>query len=332
MYWDLIDWKALERMRSAFLSGTAGHGDYWRNETDLASYDATYAQRIGWKWDYVLQELTRRRWTPPAGGLLDWGCGSGIAHRAFLYHFGPGQVSALRVWDRSVLAMNYAANKARAKYPQLPVTSGSHEHADISTVLLSHVLTELDSTAVNELCQRLQSATSVFWVEPGTYEVSRRLIDIREKLRASFSVVAPCTHQANCGMLEARNSEHWCHHFASPPPEVFTDSDWGRFAHLTSIDLRSLPVSFLVLDKRPVAALPVGATRIIGRPRIYKPHATLLGCEISGVSEKRLNKRDLPGEFRRWKKDEADVLQQWTTVDGEIIAAKPLIEDQPQED
>src|ERR1041384_3502994 len=60
MNWEQIDWSALERLRNAFLEGSAGKQDYWRSASDLASYDETFAQRIGWKWDYVLNELTRR--------------------------------------------------------------------------------------------------------------------------------------------------------------------------------------------------------------------------------------------------------------------------------
>ena len=97
---DEIDWSALEKLRAAFLAGTAGATDYWQSETDLANYDATLAQRIGWKWDYVLAELSRRGWLPPGGELLDWGCGSGIAGRAFLDHFGTKSQTRLHLWDR----------------------------------------------------------------------------------------------------------------------------------------------------------------------------------------------------------------------------------------
>ena len=69
---DTVDWNALQRLRSAFLNGSAGERDYWQGESDLASYDQTFAQRIGWKWDYVLEELKRRCWLPPASELLDW--------------------------------------------------------------------------------------------------------------------------------------------------------------------------------------------------------------------------------------------------------------------
>ena len=91
--WETLDWPALDRLREGFLSGTAGAADYWRSASDVASYDLTYAQRIGWKWDAVLAALALRGWKPPAGPLVDWGCGSGIAHRCVLEAFGAGPLS-----------------------------------------------------------------------------------------------------------------------------------------------------------------------------------------------------------------------------------------------
>lgn len=105
---DPQDWARLERLRRAFLDGTAGESDYWHSLEDLAAYDATFAQRIGWKWDFVLEDLQRLGWTPPAGPLLDWGCGSGIASRAFLEPFSSADVSPIRYWDRSSKAMEFA--------------------------------------------------------------------------------------------------------------------------------------------------------------------------------------------------------------------------------
>lgn len=317
-----IDWTALGRLRAAFLEGRAGATDYWRSDSDLASYDATYAQRIGWKWDYVLAELARRGWSPPAGTLLDWGCGSGIAHRAYLDHFSPAGVSELALWDRSTKAMQFAAKRAGEKFPQLNITSGLRDAP--SVLLLSHVLTELNDEQITALTEFAASAACVLWVEPGTHECSRRLIAVRERLRGAFHVVAPCTHQAACGMLADGNAAHWCHHFAAPPPAVFTDPDWGRFAHETGIDLRSLPVSFLVLDRRPVPVLPAGTARVIGRARVYKAHALVLGCEADGVRDVRLSKRALPEAFRQVKKDAFDPLQIWRTEDDEVTATTAL--------
>jgi hypothetical protein len=322
MDWSNIDWQTLERLRTAFLAGTAGGTDYWQSESDLASYDVTFAQRIGWKWDYVLAELTRRGWTPPGGELLDWGCGSGIAGRAFLDHFGANTASALRLWDRSPLAMCFAAARARQKYPGLEIRQGLAEQP--ATLLISHVLTELAPEQVQALADFAAQATAVIWVEPGTYEASLTLIAVRERLRGKLNVVAPCTHQARCGILAPENERHWCHHFAAPPSGVFQDGNWARFAKMLGIDLRDLPLSFLVLDSRPTPALPAGAARVIGHPRIYKPHALLLGCDETGVRERRLTKRAFPAEYKRLKKGEGDPLQVWQCDGDEVAACRPL--------
>jgi len=320
--WQHIDWPALERLRAAFLAGTAGTADYWQSPSDLASYDSTFAQRIGWKWDYVLAELERRGWTPPAGELLDWGCGSGVAGRAFLDFFGANAVSALRVWDRSAMAMTFAADRARRKYPGLTVHTGLAEQP--ATLLISHVLTELAPEQRQILADFAAQAAAVIWVEPGTYEASLTLIAIRERLRDRLNVIAPCLHQERCGILAPENERHWCHHFAAPPREVFQDGNWARFANLLGVDLRDLPLSFLVMDRRPAPALPVGASRVIGHPRIYKPHALLLGCDAVGVSERRLTQRALPEEFRRLKKGKCDPLQVWRCDGDAIVDTRPL--------
>lgn len=312
MNWGTVDWFALERLRGAFLDGTAGRSDYWQSESDLASYDLTFAQRIGWKWDWVLNDLKAIGWQPPTGELLDWGCGTGIAHRAFIHHFGFGSITKLNVWDRSGLAMRFAADQARLKYPDLNIATGMAESPALH--LISHVLTELSTEQVTQLANFAQKAEAIIWVEPGTYEASLALIAIRERLRTHFNLVAPCTHQAQCGILATGNERDWCHHFAKPPNDVFTDGNWARFGAMMGIDLRSLPLSYLVLDKRPSPLRP-GATRIIGRPRVYKPHALILGCDECGVREHRLDKRSFPEGFKQLKKDRFGSLQWWKSDD-----------------
>jgi SAM-dependent methyltransferase len=286
-----IDWKTLERLRVAFLTGTT---DYWHDECDLENYDATFAQRIAWKWDYVLSEAKRRGWSPPTGTVLDWGCGTGIASRKFLECFTG--VRRLYLCDRSPLAMKFAAQRVR----DVEVWQESVPPRSVDVLLISHALTEQPAPFALP-CE----AKTVLIVEPGTYEVSRRLIALREHLRGEFNVVAPCTHQAVCGMLAAENERHWCHHFAPTPTAVFMDGNWARFAKLAGIDLRSLPVSYLVLDRRPVES---GGMRVIGRPRVYKAHALVLGCNATGVRERRLEKRTEPDLYRKLKKGMADTL------------------------
>jgi SAM-dependent methyltransferase len=325
-----IDWESLERMRAAFLSGTAGAQDYWHNDSELAAYDATFAQRIGWKWDYVLEELKARGWSPPAGDILDWGCGSGVAGRAFLNHFGMNEVSALRLLDRSTLARAFAAKRAREKFPGLKVVEETQRaDSEISTppgiLLISHVLTEMTQEQTAALVSAATSAECVIWIEPGTYETSLTLIAIRERLRTIFNIIAPCTHQERCGILSPENERHWCHHFASPPQEVFMDGDWAKFGNMLGIDLRDLPLSFLVLDRRTAPAVSPCAGRVIGHARLYKAHALLLGCDASGVSDRRLMKRLHANEFRALKKDISPALREWECREGEIVRTKPLV-------
>ena len=317
------DRAALERLRAVFLNGVGAERDYWQSEADLAAYDATFAQRIGWKWDHVLGELEQRGWQPPPGPVLDWGCGSGVATRAWLDRWGRERAGEVWFWDRSPLAVRFAAGRAREKYPGLSVAEGVPEAP--GTVLLSHVLTELDAAATEAVLGVVSRATAVVWVEPGTYEASWRLIRLRERLRGAFHVVAPCTHGAGCGLLAPGQEAHWCHHFAAPPPAVFTDPFWGRFARWIGVDLRSLPVSYLVLDRRPPRPLPAGTVRVLGRPRVYKAHAAALACEAAGVAEVALHQRDLPAVFRAWRKGTCPGWQVWEQAGGRVqrVAAWP---------
>jgi hypothetical protein len=296
MNWDTVDWKCLARLRESFLTGTAGASDYWLTDADLVSYDLTFAQRIGWKWDFVLKELARLGWSPPDGAALDWGCGSGIAGRTFAGAFGVREVV---LHDRSARAVRYAAERAKEKLPGVLVRSGREGFA---TLLVSHVLTELSAAGVGDLLALAGQAQSVLWVEPGAHESSRKLIEVRELLRGEFRIVAPCVHAGRCGMLTENNSRHWCHQFAVPPSDVHQTAHWARFAKVTGIDVRSLPVSYLVMDKRPVPPVEPGAFRLIGHPRLYKGYASLLGCDAGGVSERRIQRRDNEDLFQRARK------------------------------
>ena len=311
MNWDAIDWVALERLRAGFIAGNAGAADYWRSESDLVSYDLTFAQRIGWKWDFVFRELQQRGWQPPAGPLLDWGCGSGIAGRAFLQYF-PGH--AVQLWDRSALAMRFAASR-------LGGTAGTGQQP-CPTLLLSHVLTELSDAQAAALLELCRAATVILWVEPGTFTASRRLVAMREQLRDEYQIIAPCPHRQMCGMLAAANARHWCHFFAPSPPDIFRDSHWARFAKIAGVDLRSLPVSYLVLDKRPQPELPAGTVRVIGPVRFRKGYALVTGCDAGGVRECRLTKRVLPEQFNQFRKDQAGTLQIWQRTGNEIVESQ----------
>lgn len=321
--WDTLDWSVLERLRDGFLAGTGEAGAYWQSRADLANYDLTFAQRIAWKWDAVLAELKLRGWTPPAGEVLDWGCGSGVAGRCVLREFGVEKFVALRVFDRSAIAMEFAAARAKAAFPTVAVGSGVPDTGRIGLLLLSHVLNELSEATRESLLALAGRADAVLWVEPGSHSDSRQLIAMRERLRAEFEVVAPCTHQAACGLLTAGNERHWCHNFAEPPPGLMADRNWVRFGQRMGIDLRSLPYSFLVLERRGLRAAEEkfsGWARVVGAPRVYKGFTKILTCQADGVRDLTLQKRAAPAVFKRLR-DEEPVFLVKCAVTGERVEA-----------
>ncbi|RYD31415.1 MAG: hypothetical protein EOP86_17960, partial [Verrucomicrobiaceae bacterium] len=259
------DWSSLEELRSTYLDGTAGKADYWSGETLLAGYDVTFARRIAWKWHFVFQDLARLGWTPaPDCPVLDWGCGTGVAVREFLKAWPEAGRAGVKLFDRSPKAMRFASDAVSREFPGVNVSLGVPAE-DGFILLLSHVLTELSDPALAELQKLAERASAVLWVEPGTSAASQRLVQAREKLRAIFHPVAPCMHCEGCGLLAPGHEQDWCHFFATPPSEVYTDGEWVRFGREMGIDLRSLPLSYLVLDRRAPASatsLPDGTVRV----------------------------------------------------------------------
>lgn len=332
--WETLDWEALDRLRETFLAGRPTGASYWQSSADLANYDFTYAQRIGWKWDAVLRELHSRGWVPPAGPLMDWGCGSGVASRCVLEAFGLEHFEALRLFDQSPLAMHFAAQTARKRFPSLriePIDSTWLTRAEqIGVLVISHVLNELNEAGGRALRQVIDSAQAVLWVEPGTFADSRALIAMREALCEQFLAIAPCTHQAACGLLAPENERHWCHRFAAPPSGIMADANWVRFAQRAGIDLRSNPYSFLALERRGLrelvpGILPGGWTRVLGAPRVYKGFAKVLSCQESGVRELELQKRDVPKVFKAFKDREGEAVYRFG-IDGDRVASAHSLE------
>ncbi|MCD8483408.1 MAG: small ribosomal subunit Rsm22 family protein [Verrucomicrobia bacterium] len=251
--WEHLDWQALAGLRERFLSGRADGVDYWQSDALISAYDATFAQRIGWKWDAVLAETKARDWQPPHATLvIDWGCGSGIASRALVEAFPELASAEFLFFDQSRIASTYAANRMAQRFPQSSATATTTlpdaHTCNKAVVLLSHVINELNLQQQTMLAETLLQAQTVIWVEPGARAESERLLVVREQLRTAFHLWAPCPHQHLCPLLKTPGSD-WCHHFAHPPPEVFTDPNWAKFGKWMGVDLRSLPFSYLVCDK-----------------------------------------------------------------------------------
>jgi hypothetical protein len=294
----------IARLRATFLDDDRGEragADYWRDELDLAAYDALFGARIGWKWDAALAECRERGFARADDNVVfDFGCGSGVAARKFVRAFGAREV---RVHDRSARAMSFTAASLRAQDPAVSV----HQVRDFSSVrpdvlLVSHVLGELDEPGEAALRALIERSQRVVIVEPGSKLVARQLSALRDELLGTFHVTAPCPHALRCPALTSPRD--WCHFFATPPPEVFTESGWAIAARELGIDLRALPYSFLALAREPAAIAPP-PHRVLGRARVGKHDAALQVCEADGLRSVRITKRADAALWRSLKKDPA---------------------------
>lgn len=291
----------IQRLRDLFLDeqrGSAALDDYWRSEADVAAYDAVLGARIGWKWNAALAECRDRGLLRADGQqVLDFGCGSGIAARRFVHGFGAGEVL---LHDRSRTAAQFAVKALRAQSPATQARAvADTDDLRPDVLLVSHVLGELDRDGEARLRALIGRSRRVVLVEPGSRAIARRLSALRGELLAEFHVVAPCPHAGPCPALAS--ADDWCHFFAPPPPEAFTDSDWVLTTRALGIDSRALPFSFLALAREPVAtAAP--ANRVLGRPDQGK-HATKVQlCEATGLRTALVTRRDDTATWRTLKK------------------------------
>jgi diadenosine tetraphosphatase ApaH/serine/threonine PP2A family protein phosphatase len=327
MNWTELDWPALDRLRDGFLHGGAAPGPYWRTESALASYDLTFGERIGWKWDHVLQELSLRAWRPSVRSVFDWGCGSGIAGRRAINAFGVANFDELIVWDHEALATDFAATAARRAFPGLRVSQATPGYLQsgepIGLLVLSHVLNELSAEQLAALRDLMARAQAVLWVEPGTHEISRGLGAILEALRADFQVIAPCTHQGSCPVLAANRERDWCHQFAFAPSEIFANPNWVKFGQRAGIDLRSLPYAFLVVDRKPTTLGP-GWSHIVGRPEHFKPYARFLNCDATGLHQLTVPKRQTPALFKELGRTRSPLIYRWAREGTQISAGESI--------
>ena len=255
----LADWERLRELRAGFLergesSSTEQLADYWRSTRDLELYDATFAQRIAWRWQAVLAELAARGFPERPKVVLDWGCGTGIAARSWLERFGAEELAELHLVDRSDSAARFAAERAKPLSGKARIDGSVPATCDL--LLVSHVLEETGESERAELLELCGRARAIVWLEPGTHAGARALLGVRERLRESFQLVAPCTHQGECGLTTAAHERDWCHHFATPPPLVFRDAFWALAARELGIDLRALPYSARNAGRRRARARP----------------------------------------------------------------------------
>jgi len=333
-----LDIPLLHRVRARYLEASTDplsvQKDYWTSRHELEQYDATFAQRIGWKWQNIIDELSDYfdSQTATEGALssigvslphgregsghttgsfsavketdtfriLDFGCGTGIAARVWASLM-PGAVD---LWDRSALATQFAVEKCLEDGLTANALSKPPESFAGYFVLLSHLANEMKLPDLEKLAEQLRDCEGFCWVEPGTPRSSQWMVQLRKTLLADFEILAPCPHSQSCGLETPQPANWaWCHHFAKPPQEAFNTAFWKKFSDEMKIDMRSLPVSYLVMRRK--AAVDTQETlpyRQLGRPRPQKGFTEIWICHQEGED----GKVDL---HRVFKKNRADTVK-----------------------
>ena len=282
------------RLRSQFLSEHGSATDYWASREVLQHYDLTFGTRIRWKWMSVCEEIVNRgELSKDLEWIADWGCGTAGALRVALKFLKIPHTVKLLCSDRSTLALEYSLSQISNEFPQHAVSEWDGQslpHGN-GLLLVSHLITELGPRAEKQLLTLLGAAPAFIWVEPGTPRCCQKLVQLREKLRSNFRIIAPCPHESACGLLAQGANEHWCHNFASVPAEAFQDRGWKKWSDFLQIDLRSLPVSFLAMAKQAIP-LEKGRSRVLGRPWHEKGLSRAIVCTESAVGEEIFRKKE----------------------------------------
>ncbi len=235
-----LAWKRLQKLRQSYLTAQGFLADYWSDDELLEAYDETLAQRIRWKWRAVWEALPQ---VALPETLVDLACGTGAASREILLQ-SPGRFKKVVLLDRSTRAVRFAADKIRTEFPYVKVETQLAQ-GESYFLLVSHVFSELPEDAMGTFRVYLSNAEAFLWLESGRHQESRRLSRLREDMKPSHQILAPCPHQALCGMLKEGQEANWCHFRAEVPREVHQSAFWREASKQLGIDLRALPVAYL---------------------------------------------------------------------------------------
>ncbi len=232
---------------------------------------------------------------------------------------GLGPLPLAREYARAAIEREHEAILAGEEPP------GASGRIDL--LLVSHVLGELDDAGWAELRGELGRARTAILVEPGSKDVSRALTGLREEMAETFVAVAPCPHEGACGAMAPGAESHWCHFFARPPQEAFSQRRWSLFARRLGIDLRSLPYAYLLLERRSAlhATRLEGLARLLGRPRVEKGRAQLFVCEAPGLSYGRFLERHDRAFFKSLRAPLEPSLVELTREGERIVAVVPRL-------
>jgi hypothetical protein len=198
--------------------------------------------------------------------IIDFGSGPGTAHAALeATSLAPKEILAVEN-DHRALEIHRALD-----FKKWPVRFALAMPAKIESGTLgifSYSLLEED-----RMLPRLQEFDHLLIVTPSTQNQGRKLLEIRENLRGTFSSWAPCTHQNVCPLL-SKSQRDWCHDRIA-----FDAPDWFRAleAHLPFYN-HTLTYSYWFASRTELAPDRTGFGRTIGDTLYEKGKVRQMVC------------------------------------------------------
>ena len=244
---------------------------------------ATYAAVLA-----VFEEVLRLAPNVSIGSLLDLGAGPGTALHATAQVF-PSLTQATAIEGDMALAdlgrrlcaeiPHDAVRNARWLLQDLQSGPPSGEH---DLVVMSYVLGELSSLAMNRLLAGAWDATREFLVilEPGTKRGFGIAHSAREWLISQGAhLLAPCPHTQACPMAGAGD---WCHFSARVErTSLHRQLKEGTLGH------EDEKFSYIVASRRPLAPVPA---RIVRHPQKHSGHVRLTLCTPQRIETRTVTK------------------------------------------
>lgn len=178
--------------------------------------------------------------------FVDWGCGPGTASLALAANEKiRKQIKTQTLFDHSTTVLksfgdlhSQLVNVKKTDQLKLKNTPEGQN----SLLVFSYSITELE-----QLPEGWDEFEALMILEPSTRDDGRKLLELREKLKAEgYSIWAPCTHQNGCPLL-LHSKNDWCHdRFHVQAPEWFSEVE----AQLPMRN-RTITTSYLLARRKP---------------------------------------------------------------------------------
>jgi ribosomal protein RSM22 (predicted rRNA methylase) len=272
------------------------HTDIWLNQNFIDSYICYFYPLNYLRFINILEQIkSNANAFMDIDLIYDFGSGLGTAIDAFtdshLFKESQKYISVEASEKALRFQKKWLADKViNLETRQTTITSALNENIEKNSLaIFSYSLNEVEIDI-----KKLFLFDHIIILEPSTQLQSRQLLKIRQTLiENNFQILAPCTHQGLCPILE-KSQQNWCYDRLS-----FQTPQWyQKLFHNFTIDNKFISFSYLIASKK-VTAFNSDKIRIIGSSQKQKGKTIQMVCrneelEFFSWLKKNKNFRFLP--------------------------------------